>query len=88
MIQSSSECFERIDPEADCGLLGKGGSQFECGSPHGKEQHHLLATSCLSPYKRGRDLIFFLFAQQSSLQKPHLQRGVLPGEPKDTHLSL
>lgn len=60
MIWSVLECFA---PEADCGLLGKGGSQSECGSPRGNEQHHTLATSCLSPYKSGRYfLIFFPLA--------------------------
>jgi len=59
MIQFSLECFECFVPEADCGLLGKRGSQFECGCPHGNEQHHLLATSCLSPYKRRRYFLIF-----------------------------
>lgn len=34
MIQSSTESFA---PEEDCGLLGEGRSQFECGCPHGDE---------------------------------------------------
>lgn len=51
MTQSSLECFVS---EVDCGLFGKGASQFECISLRVNEQHHLLATGCPSPYKRGR----------------------------------
>lgn len=64
MTQSSFECFAL---EVDCGLLGKGGSQFECVSLHGNKQHRLLANSCPPPYKRGR----YFLPQQSFLQKPH-----------------
>lgn len=59
MTRSSLKCFECLAAGADCGLLGKGGSQFECGCPHGNEQHHLLPTSCPSPYKRGRYFLIF-----------------------------
>lgn len=40
MIQSTLRWFECFAPEADCGLLRKGGSQFECGCSHGNEQSY------------------------------------------------